>query len=79
MVSLELARKFTYFGVKTKDGDGDRLAFSSTFICNELLKISVRENFPKSELDEEFFKKHISNWLNGSKDTRKKNLSAKRD
>ncbi|KAI9562427.1 hypothetical protein GHT06_013397 [Daphnia sinensis] len=79
VVSLELARKFTYFGVKTKDGDGDRLAFSSTFICNELLKISVRENFPKSELDEEFFKKHISNWLNGSKDTRKKNLSAKRD
>ncbi|KZS05516.1 Uncharacterized protein APZ42_031276 [Daphnia magna] len=41
VVSLELARKFTYFGK------------------------SVRESFPKSELDEKFFQKHISNWLNG--------------
>ena len=73
MVYLELARKFTYFGVKTKDGGGDRLAFNTTFIC-ELLKKSVRESFPKSELDEKFFQKYISNWLNGSKDSRKKKL-----
>ncbi|KZR98462.1 Uncharacterized protein APZ42_006115 [Daphnia magna] len=72
VVSLELARKFTYLGVKTKDGDGDKLAFNTTYIC-ELLKKSVWESFPKSELDEKFFQKHISNWLNGSKDSRKKN------
>ncbi|EFX71984.1 hypothetical protein DAPPUDRAFT_111184 [Daphnia pulex] len=66
VVSLELARKLTYFGVKPKDGDGDRLAFSTTYICNELLEKSVRENFPNSELDEKFFQKHISNWLNGT-------------
>lgn len=79
MISLELARKFTYFGrVKTKDGGGDRLAFNTTYIC-ELLKTSVRENFSKCELDENFFQKHISNWLNGSKDSRKKIVSGKRE
>jgi hypothetical protein len=70
-ISLCLARQFSFFGVKGKNGEVARLPFNKTFIC-KIIKRCVRESFPNSELDELMFQNVISKWLNESKDSRKK-------